>query len=258
MWSLAPYNEWVPQMMGQDATSTKDKEVRLGDDWEQLLEGGDNEEVAADAEATEEGKEVTGLEEEVVDAHPSGGAANPSPALQLSQEVQQAIAHSHQVLQGKAPSVCARPPPQLPVAPRMPGAPKAPTALEKWQIKEAASKAHREVGGQQRPTGPQQATPHPHAPKSKASSSTGTRSAKRASVPSATTPANLPPQRRLSEQPKSQRGKRWLARMNKPYVPWGATQDQLWEAHRLLTGKDQWATPKPPTSHSPRSQEPSQ
>ena len=32
--------------------------------------------------------------------------------------------------------------------------------------------------------------------------------------------------------------------MNKPYTAWEATDAQLWEAHCLLTGKDQWATPK--------------
>ena len=62
-----------------------------------------------------------------------------------------------------------------------------------------------------------------------------------------TTPATdlpLPPQKLLADVPVEERGKRWQARQ-KLYVPWNPSMSQLQEARRLLTGEEEWATPKP-------------
>ena len=241
--SEAPADEWIPQMMARG--TSRQQEVRVTQDWEQLLEGeDDDEEVAGTGEDTEAGGEVTGLEEEVVDAHPSGGAAKLPPNLQLSQVVQQALTHSHRVLEGKAPSVHAQPPPQIPVAPGVSGACRALSALEQQQIKEAAAKAYREGRSRRRSRGPQLATPRPPATNTTPTTPAGTHGASRVPVPPAPTAPGLPPQKHLYDVPENQRGKWWKDRWNKPFTSWGATNSQLWEAHCLLTGKNQWATPK--------------
>ena len=98
--------------------------------------------------------------------------------------------------------------------------------------------------GQQGPSGPQQVTPDPPAPKPKSSTPAGTKGTAKASVPPAATPAPLPPQKHLLEVPEHQRGKQWHDRMNKPFTPWEPTQVQLWEAHRLFKGESEWATAK--------------
>ena len=92
--------------------------------------------------------------------------------------------------------------------------------------------------------GPQPVTPRPPSLRSKSTTPAGTHGASRAPVPPAATATNLPPQKRLFDVPEEARGKQWHDRMNKPYTTWEVTDAQLWEAHHLLTGKDQWATPK--------------
>ena len=249
--AMIPYDEWVPLVMGQDATprnvQTKKevRRVRLGLDFEDVLEGGDDGGEAENEEAdVDVDEEVGGHEGEGTGAHPSGGATGFSSTPGLSQEVQQALAHSKNVVLGKTPSILTKPPPHLPAAPGAPGTLRVPTPLEKQQIRQAVLKVHKEVSGRRRPTGPWQAAPQPPTPRSQSTTPAGTRGAAQALVPPAATPANLPPQKRLLDEPVERRGKRWHDRMNKAHTSWGATQTQLWEAHRLLTGKDQWATPK--------------
>ena len=136
MHSLAPYNEWVPQMMGQGATPGQAKwEVRLGLDLEEVLEGGAGGEGDGGEEGDSDDDEGEGVErpgEEEAGAHPSGGAAGSTPTPSISQEVQQALTHSNQVFLGKTPSVHSQLPPHLPAAPRVSDTPRVPTALEKW------------------------------------------------------------------------------------------------------------------------------
>ena len=252
MQAMLPYNEWVPLVMGQDAVPwgvQAKKEVRgmrLGLELEEILEGGEGsggveEDKEADADVDEE---VGGHEGEGTGAHPSGGATGPSSTPGLSQEVQQALAHSEQVVLGKTPSILTKPPPHLPAALGAPVPPRVLTPREQWQIRQAALKAHKEVSSMRRPTGPQQAAPQPST-RSQSTPSAGTHGAAPTLAPPAATATGLPPQKHLLNVPEGpQRGKRWHDRMNKPYTSWGATTTQLWEAHCLLTGKDQWATLK--------------
>ena len=175
---------------------------------------------------------------------PTWGCSCSPPAPGLSQEVQQALDHSHAVILGKTPSIHSRPPPRVSAALGALAAHWVLTPLEQQQIKEVALKACKEVGVLQRPTGPQPVTPRPPSLRSQSATPAATRGATRAPLPPAATATNPPPQKRLLDIPEEARGKQWHDRMNKPYTSSGATNAQLWEAHCLLTGKDQWATPK--------------
>ena len=167
---ILPYRDWVPQMMGQGAIPKyqTQKEVRLGEELEQMMGGGDADKEGDEGdEDVEVDEEVEGLEEEEeADVHPSGGASGSSSAPGISLEIQQALVHSEQVLQGVTPSVHTMPLPQLPAAPEVSGTPRVLTAPEKQAITATASKAFEEVRGKWRPTGPQQSTSHLPTPNS--------------------------------------------------------------------------------------------
>ena len=116
---------------GQDAAprNVKAKEemrrVRLGLDLEEMLEGaGAKENMEVNVTVDEE---VGGHEGEGTGAHPSGGATGFSSTPSLSQEVQQALAHSESIVLGKTPSILTRPPPHLPAALGAPGTLRVPT-----------------------------------------------------------------------------------------------------------------------------------
>ena len=53
----------------------------------------------------------------------------------------------------------------------------------------------------------------------------------------------LPPTQRLADLPNKMGP--CYSQQSKPYVPWTPTDEDLWTAHYLLTGKDEWAVPGP-------------
>ena len=161
---LIPYDEWVPLVMGQDVAP---QNVRAKKEVERLELGPELEGVFGEDDGGDDGgadvnvdEEVRGHEGEGAGAHPSGGAAVFPPTPGLSQEVQQALDHSHNVVLGKTPSIRSRPPPRVSAALGALATPWVPMPLQWQQIKKVALKARKEVGGLQRHTGPQLVTPN--------------------------------------------------------------------------------------------------
>ena len=68
-------------------------------------------------------------------------------------------------------------------------------------------------------------------------------------------PASLVPKTKLLSAIKDKTGARYLQR-SKPYSPWMPTDEDLWAAHHLLNGKEEWAVQGPtflPAGHPRRS-----
>ena len=133
---MISYDEWVPLVMGQDVAPQNVKakkeveRLKLGLELEEVFGSGgdDGGEGAADVDVDEE---VGGHEGEGAGAHPSGGAAVLPPTPGLSQEVQQTLDHSHNIVLGKTPlhslqatssCVCHSGGPNYPLGPNSPPA----------------------------------------------------------------------------------------------------------------------------------------